>query len=69
MSRKANDQPLPELPPSAYTESGAAPGEAELEEVRLLKPHDHAGQPYDADAVISVTPATAQWLREQGVIE
>lgn len=37
-------------------------------QVRLLKPHTHAGADYPAGARIEVPPRIAAWLRSQGVI-
>lgn len=36
-------------------------------DVTLAKAHTHAGKPHAAGATISVSPAVATWLRDQGI--
>lgn len=43
--------------------------EQKLVEVTLLKPHTHAGVPYDADAKIKVNEAARNWLADNKIIE
>lgn len=40
----------------------------DLEEVELLKPHQHGGVDYVAGQKLSVGPPIASWLRDRGVI-
>lgn len=37
--------------------------------VTLLKPHTHAGQPYQANDTLTVSQTTADWLMKNGVAE
>lgn len=38
-------------------------------DVRLLKPHTHAGQALDKGEVIQVDPRTADWLAKRKIAE
>lgn len=40
----------------------------ELEEVELLKPHQHEGVDYAVGQMLTVRPPIAAWLRDRGVI-
>lgn len=53
--------------PKKATRTPAAPAEGN-ESVTLLREHTHAGEALKAGAVITVSAATAQWLRGQGVV-
>ena len=37
--------------------------------VKLLKPHTHGGKDHPKDAELDVDKATAEWLRNAGVVE
>ena len=37
--------------------------------VTLIKPHTHAGKPYPAGAVITVSNEDASWLLGRGIID
>lgn len=41
--------------------------EAKGVEVKLKKPHTHAGDDFDAGATITVSSATADWLKANGI--
>jgi len=38
-----------------------------MRDIRLLKPHTHAGTPHPAGYLLTVDDATADWLVAQGV--
>ena len=40
----------------------------ETEKVKLAKPHTHEGKDYAKDAELTVDKATAEWLRNAGVV-
>ena len=42
---------------------------AETVKVKLLKPHTHGGKVHPKDAELDVDKATAEWLRNAGVVE
>ena len=37
--------------------------------VKLNKPHEHAGEQYEAGEQIEVTQGQANWLADQGIID
>jgi len=41
---------------------------AETVKVKLAKPHTHEGKDYAKDAELTVDKATAEWLRNAGVV-
>jgi hypothetical protein len=41
---------------------------AETVKVKLAKPHTHEGEDYAKDAELTVDKATAEWLRNAGVV-
>lgn len=49
--------------------TAATAAETKTEQVKLLKPHTHAGERLEADAIVTVSPADADWLVKHKVGE